>query len=64
MELGDAQPTTPGRAAARPLVVPRLRAVPWRLVAFGTLGAATMLNRYTLTIAGLHAKLEHLAILT
>jgi O-antigen ligase len=37
--------------------------VPWRLVAFGTLGAAATLNRYTITVAGLHAKLEHLAIL-
>jgi O-antigen ligase len=63
MELGKAQPTATGIGRIRPAVLPRLRAVPWRLVAFGTLGAATMLNRYTLTVAGLHAKLEHLAIL-
>jgi hypothetical protein len=63
MKLGEAPPAAPAKSAARPAVLPWLRAVPWRLVAFGTLGAATMLNRYTLTIAGLHAKLEHLAIL-
>src|SRR5690349_5797920 len=63
MELGDAQHTATGQGLARLAVLPRLRAVPWRLVAFGTLGAATMLNRYTITVAGFHAKLEHLAIL-
>ena len=63
MERGEAQPTTTGRGVARSVVRPRLRAVPWRLVAFGTLGAAATLNRYTITVVGLHAKLEHLAIL-
>src|SRR5690348_8763052 len=63
MESGGAQPTATGRGIARPVVLPRWRAGPWRLVAFGTLGAAATLNRYTITVAGLHAKLEHLAIL-
>ena len=56
------QDPRPGGIAGRRAWIAR-RPAPWRLIALGLLFAAVTLDRYTVTVAGLNVKLEHVAIL-